>query len=72
MIRSPAGEHGLGATVKRGDGERLQYCHVSETAEGQRRVGPADIYEQIAGYNLGHRTAQRTAGGQFSQPLSEN
>lgn len=72
MTRCLVGEHGLGAAVECGDGERLQYRYVPETAEGQRRVGPTDTDEQIAGYNLGHRTAKRAAGGQFSQPLSED
>ncbi|TGZ43794.1 Uncharacterized protein DBV15_04339 [Temnothorax longispinosus] len=67
-----SGQHGLGAAVERCDGERLQYRHVPETAEGQRRIGPAYTDEQIAGYNLGHRAAERASGGQFSQPLSED
>jgi len=71
MTCCPAGEHGFGAAVERGDGERLQHRHVPETAEGQRRVGPADTDERIAGYNLGRRAAERSAGGQFSQQLSE-
>lgn len=70
--RRSAGEHKFHSVVERGPSGRLQHCHVSKTAEDERRTRPSNPDKRLASDHLGHRAFEREARGQLSLGLSEN